>query len=105
MEKYIPLKIKALVCAGVAIGGLTACKPKINSGDTGVATDSMSLRTNVLSPNSDYCSINNGEKVKVIRQSYVDYGAYKEPVTLIKSDKCSGWTSDSNLSSDFDWNK
>lgn len=105
MERNIPFKVKALVCAGVALGGLTACKPEIKSGDTGVATDTMSLKTNVLSPNSDYCNINDGDNVKVVRQSYIDYGAYKEPVTLIKNDRCSGWTSDSNLSSDFEWNK
>lgn len=105
MERNIPLKVKAIVCAGIALGGLTACKPEVKSGDTGIATDTMSLETNILSPNSDYCDINKGQNVELVRRSYVDYGTYKEPVTLIKSDECSGWTSDSNLSKNFEWNK
>ena len=100
-EKHIPLK--ALVCAGVALGGLTACKPDIKSGDKGIATTTMSLKTNILSSNSDTCDINSGDNVEVVRQSYIDYGTYNENVTLIKNDECSGWTSDSNLPKNFKW--
>ncbi|HPR99801.1 MAG TPA: hypothetical protein PLU63_03255 [Candidatus Woesebacteria bacterium] len=109
MEKNTPLRIKAIVCTGVALGGLTACKTEVKAGDTGIATNSMSLRTDVLSPRSDYCDINSGNRVKLVRHSYIDYDTYEEPVTLIENltegVECSGWTSDSNLSEDFEWDK
>lgn len=101
----IPLKIKALVCAGVALGGLTACKPDIKSGDTGIATDTMSLKIDIKDPNSKKCDFNVGDNVEVVRQSYIDYDTYNENVTLVKNDECSGWTSDSNLPNNFKWNK
>jgi len=108
MEKNIPFKIKAIALAGVALGTLSGCgnnSNQVEAGDTGTASTRMSLKTNVLNNSSNYCDINKGQNVELVRRSYVDYGTYKEPVTLIKSDECSGWTSDSNLSKNFEWNK
>ncbi|MBP6989538.1 hypothetical protein KBB48_02065 [Candidatus Shapirobacteria bacterium] len=75
MEKNIPLKIKALVCAGLTLGGLTRCggdqtqRPEV--GDTGVARISMEgvMDYNQIKFPKDTCVIESGTVYKVIDKS------------------------------------
>ena len=45
MERNIPLKVKAIACASLALGGLTACGSSIKEGDLGVSKDNIALVT------------------------------------------------------------
>lgn len=107
MEKNIPLKIKAIACASLALGGLTACGSSIKEGDLGVSKDNIALVKNPLDPliERKYCEIDKGESVEKGRDSYVSDGTISVDVTLIKSDDCSGWSYNKDYLNDFDWNK
>lgn len=110
MKENTPLKVKALVCAGVALGGLTGCGgPIISEGDMGVAKDNLSLVVNPLDSliERKYCEIDKGESVEKGRDSYVsfDNGVTSADVTFIKGDDCSGWSYNNDYLDDFDWKK
>ena len=109
MEKYIPFRIGL---AAVVIGTVAACNNNSNqveTGDIGVAKDTVSLVINPLEPliKREYCDIDKGEEVKKERDSYVspDNNQTSTDVTLIKGKTCSGWSYNGDYKDDFKWNK
>ncbi len=114
MEKRIPLKIKAVTCAALALGALTGCD-KSNKypekGDTGTATANLKvvIDYNQIAYDKDECEININDRVSLVDESYLR-GWYEtlgqKIIYQLKSDKgCTGWASYNEVKEGIDWDE